>query len=152
MERPDEKWKDQRRIPILTPWRMEPGGLMPHSQGLSNKSLPWTESTQFPVLIPNSLRSILILSSCLRLGLPNSLFPVGLPDKIFGIPIFFLSGYITCPSQSFRLNNPDYIRRTVQNMKVLIVESSPLSILIPLGPKYSPQDPIFKFPWLAFLL
>ena len=29
-------------------------------------------------------------------------------------------------------------------MKVLIVESSPLPILIPLGPKYSPQDPVFK--------
>ena len=30
-------------------------------------------------------------------------------------------------------------------MKSLIVESSPLPILIPLGPKYSPQDPIFKY-------
>ena len=32
---------------ILTPWLMEPGGSMPHSQGLSNNSLP--ESNQ-----PNS--------------------------------------------------------------------------------------------------
>ena len=29
----------------------------------------------------------------------------------------------------------------VQTMKFLIVETSPLPILIPLGPKYSPQDP-----------
>ena len=29
-------------------------------------------------------------------------------------------------------------------MKFLIAEPSPLPILIPLGPKYSPQDPIFK--------
>ena len=29
-------------------------------------------------------------------------------------------------------------------MKFLIVEPSPLPILIPLGPKYSPQDPVFK--------
>ena len=28
-------------------------------------------------------------------------------------------------------------------MKFLIVEPSPLPILIPLGPKYSPQDPVF---------
>ena len=26
-------------------------------------------------------------------------------------------------------------------MKILIVDPSPLPILIPLGPKYSPQDP-----------
>ena len=30
-------------------------------------------------------------------------------------------------------------------MKFLIVEPSPLPILIPLGPKYSPQDPVFKY-------
>ena len=29
-------------------------------------------------------------------------------------------------------------------MKFLIVEPSPLPILITLGPKYSPQDPVFK--------
>ena len=29
-------------------------------------------------------------------------------------------------------------------MKFLIVEPSPLPILIPLGPKYSPQDPVFN--------
>ena len=53
---------------------MEPGGLMPHSQGLSNN--PYPESNQ-----PNS-RSILILSSHLQLGLPKGLFPVALPVKI----------------------------------------------------------------------
>ena len=39
-----------------------------------------------------------------------------------------------CPSQSSRFNHPDYIRQTVQTMKFLIVEPSPLHILIPLGP------------------
>ena len=29
-------------------------------------------------------------------------------------------------------------------MEFLIVEPSPLPILIPIGPKYSPQDPVFK--------
>ena len=32
-------------------------------------------------------------------------------------------------------------------MKFLIVEPSPLPILIPHGPKYSPQDPVFKYPY-----
>ena len=40
------------------------------------------EPTQFLVLIPTSLKSILILSSHLRLGLPKGLFPVGLPVKV----------------------------------------------------------------------
>ena len=31
---------------------------------------------------------------------------------------------------------------TVQTMKFLIVKPSPLRALIPLGPKYSPQDPL----------
>ena len=34
----------------------------------------------------------------------------------------------------------------VQTMKFLIVKPSPLPILISLGPKYSPQDPVFKYP------
>ena len=52
---------------------------MPHSQG---PSLSRAESTQLLVLIPISLRSVLILSSHLCLGLPKGLFPVGLPVKI----------------------------------------------------------------------
>ena len=45
---------------------MEPGGSMPHSQGLPNN--PYPESNQ-----PNP-RSILIFSSHLRLGLPKGIF------------------------------------------------------------------------------
>ena len=37
-------------------------------------------------------------------------------------------------------------------MKFLIVGPSPLPIRIPLGPKYSPQDPVFKYPEPGFLL
>ena len=56
---------------------MEPGGSMPHSQGLFNN--PYLEPNQ---PIPISLRSILIWSSYLRLGLPRGFFPVGVPVKI----------------------------------------------------------------------
>ena len=33
----------------------------------------------------------------------------------------------------------------VQTMNFLIVEPSPLPVLYALGPKYSPQDPVFKY-------
>jgi hypothetical protein len=60
---------------------MEPGGSMPHSQGLSNNSYPI------------SLRSILILFSHVRLGLPKGLFPAGVPVKILKpyLPSSFLT-------------------------------------------------------------
>ena len=60
---------------------MEPGGSMPNSQGLSNNRYP-----QLPALILFSSRSILILSSHLRLGLPKGLetvyFRAKFPKKI----------------------------------------------------------------------
>ena len=56
---------------------MEPRGLMPYSQGLSNYHNP--EPTQSLVLIPISLRSILILPSHVCLFLPKGLFPAGVP-------------------------------------------------------------------------
>ena len=77
---------------------MEPGGSMPHSQGLSNNSYP--EPNHFLVLMPISSRSILILSSHLRLGLPKGLFPVGLPVKI--LKALLLSSILaTCPAHYF---------------------------------------------------
>ena len=68
-------------LALLIPWLMEPGGSMQHSQRFSNN--PYPEPNQ-----ANSsyrylcLRSILILSSHLRLGLPEGLFPVGVTVKI----------------------------------------------------------------------
>ena len=60
---------------------MEPGGSMPHSQWLSN--IPILSRINPIPRIPISLRSILILSSNLRLSLPKGLFPVGVAVKIF---------------------------------------------------------------------
>ena len=39
----------------------------------------------------------------------------------------------------------------VQTRKFLFDKPSPLAILIPLGPKYSPQDPVFKYSYPVFL-
>ena len=66
----------------LTLWLMEPGRSMPHSQGLSNNPNPEANQPQFPALIPIYSRSILILSSHLRLGLPKRRFAIGLPVKL----------------------------------------------------------------------
>ena len=92
-----------RDVLTLIPWLMEPGGSMPHSQGLSDN--PYPELNQ-----PNyTLRSILILSSRLRLGLPKSLFPVGLPVKI--LKVFLPSSILaTCP---VHLNLLDLITLTI---------------------------------------
>ena len=59
---------------------MEPVGSIPHSQGLSNNSYPEPNQPNSPHWC--SSRSILILSSHLRLGLPKDLFPVDFPVKI----------------------------------------------------------------------
>ena len=82
---------------------------MPHSQGLSNNSNPSDESTQFPALIPISSRSILILSSYLRQGLPKGLFPVGLPLTILK-ELLLSSILATCPTH---LNLLDLITLTI---------------------------------------
>ena len=44
-------------------------------------SLSWANSIQSSQPLPTSRRSIFILSSHLRLGLPNGLFPSGFPTK-----------------------------------------------------------------------
>ena len=50
-------------------------------------SLSWVNSIQSPQLPPTSWRSILILSSHLRLGLPNGLFPSGFPTRTLCTPL-----------------------------------------------------------------
>ena len=61
---------------------MEPEGSLPQPQVPTTLSLSWASSIQSMPSHPTSRRSILILSSHLRLGLPSSLFPSGFPTKI----------------------------------------------------------------------
>ena len=50
-------------------------------------SLSWANSIQSPQPLHTSWRSILILSSHLRLGLPNCLFPSGFPTRTLYTPL-----------------------------------------------------------------
>jgi len=85
---------------------MEPGNSTPHSQGLYNN--PYPESNQYNS--PHfSSRSILILSSHLRPGLPKGLFSVGLPVRILKA-LLSSSILATCPAH---LNLVDLITLTI---------------------------------------
>ena len=75
----------------LTQWLVEPGGSMPHSQGLSYNPYP-EQNKPNSSLVLILLRSILILSSHLRLS-----FPVGLPIYFFkALLLYFILA--TCPA------------------------------------------------------
>ena len=50
-------------------------------------SLSWANSIQSPQPPPTSWRSILVLSSHLRLGLPNGLFTSGFPTRTLCTPL-----------------------------------------------------------------
>ena len=72
-------------------------------------SLSWASPIQSIYLHPTSWRSILILSTHLRLGLPSGLLPFGFPTKTLYTP---LSSPIraTCPTHLILL---DFITRTI---------------------------------------
>ena len=80
----------------------------------------WANSIQSPQLPPTSWRFILILSSHLRLGLPNGLFPSGFPTRTLYTP---LPSPIraTCPAHLILL---DFTTRTILGKKYRSLSSS----------------------------
>jgi len=107
-----------------------------------------------PVYTPRhtSWKSILILSTHLRLGLPNGLFPSGFPTE----PLYttLLSPVrATCPTHPVLLN---FITRTTLCEEYKLLSSSLGSFLHSLLPrpswaKYSPRHPTLKHTQPKFL-
>jgi len=107
-----------------------------------NCSLPWARRIQSTVSHLMSLRSILILSSHLRLRLPSCLFSWGFPTKI-------LFAFLISPK---RPTYPDHIKFFNLTNLIIFAEgyklrsSSPCPFL-PLESKYSPQHPVLHLVW-----
>jgi len=83
-------------------------------------SLSWASPVQSIYPHPTSWRSVLILSTHLRLGLPSGLFPSGFPAKILHTP-FSSPIRATCPAHLILL---DFIPRTILGEKYKSFSSS----------------------------
>ena len=119
-------------------------------------SLFWASSIQSISPYPTSWRSILILSSHLCLGLPNGLslslslslrFSHENPE--YASPLQH-TRYMPRPSHSSPFYHPHNIGWGVQIIKLLTQFSLFLCYLVPLGPKYSHQHPVLKYPQPTF--
>ena len=101
---------------------------------------------------PTSWRTILIVSSHLRLGLPSSLFPSGFSTKTRYAHL--LTPYVLHAqiSYSFRFDKPKNIWPGKQISQLLIMYFSPLPCyLVPHRPRYSLQHCILQHPQPTFL-
>jgi len=102
-------------------------------------SAKWIQSTHSQ---PISLKSILMLSLYLCLGLLRGLFPLGFPTKILCTFLIFAMHAIW-PSQLILLfHHPNNKWWSAHGMKLLSVQPLPVFChLLPLRSTYSPQHP-----------
>ena len=78
-------------------------------------SLSWASPIQSTYTHPTSWRSVLILSTHLRLGLPNGLLPSGFPTKnLYKPPLHKHTRHMPSPSHSSRFYHPHNIGWAVQ--------------------------------------
>jgi hypothetical protein len=102
---------------IVSQHFMEPEGSIPNSQELSTCSYP-EPPIQSTSLHPTSLRSILILSTHLLLGLPSGLFPSGFPTNN---PLLVNGCLKSVPLQAIKLTWP--CNRYTGNERVTVTSS-----------------------------
>ena len=69
-------------------------------------SLSWASPIQSIYPHPTSWRSVLILSTHLRLGLPSGLFPSGFPSKTLYTPLLTHTRHMPSPSHYSRFYHP----------------------------------------------
>ena len=88
--------------------------------------LSWASPIQSTYPHPTSWRSILILSTHLRLGLPSGLFPSGFPTKTLYAPLLLTHmRHMPSPSHSSRFYNPHNI--VIDRLFIMFSEFDSLS-------------------------
>jgi hypothetical protein len=82
------------------------------------------------------------MSSYLHLGLPKSLFPIGLSVKMLEavLPSSILNTFTA------HLNLLELITQTILGKRFKLLSSSSWNLLHSVGTKYLPQDPVFNHP------
>jgi hypothetical protein len=112
------------------------------------RTLSWASRIQSAPSIPTSLRSSLMLSSHLRLGLPSgSYLRASQPNSCKHLySTLLLACHMSRPPHPTWFNHPDNIRRRIQAMKFIIMQFSPRSVFLPFRSKYPPQHTLLKNP------
>ena len=115
-------------------------------------SLSWASPNQSIYPHHTSWRSILMLSTHLRLGLPSGSFPPVSPPRPYTPPLHTHTHHMPSPSHSSRFYHPHDIGWAVQIIYLLVMQSPPFPrYLVPPRSKYSSQHHVLKHPQLPFL-
>ena len=130
---------------------MQPDGSLPHSQVPATCSYPKPDQS-YPYSHTHFVKIHLNIILSLRLGLRSGLFPSGFPTKTLGAtPLPPIRA--TCPAHLILL---DFITRTIFGEEYRSLSSSLCTFhhspcyLVPLRPKYSPQQSTLQHPQATF--